>query len=80
MTHEVVECAVVDGAATTVTLDHEHLVAILGVDVVILHIEDCWNWISETSKRERRKIPVSAPNDPMAHPPDQLQKMFSTIM
>jgi hypothetical protein len=27
-----------------------------------------------------RCVPVSAPNDPMAHPPDQLQNIFSTMM
>jgi hypothetical protein len=26
------------------------------------------------------EIPVSAPKEPIAHPPDQLQKTFSTMM
>jgi hypothetical protein len=38
MTHEVVESAVFECAASAVALDHEHLVAVLRVDMVVLDI------------------------------------------
>lgn len=39
--HEIVELAVVERSAAPIALDHEHLVAILGVDVIVLHVENC---------------------------------------
>ena len=36
--------------------------------------------INMFTEEESGKIPVSAPKDLIAHPPDQLQKTFSTII
>jgi hypothetical protein len=33
-----------------------------------------------SQRRKTVEIPVSAPKEPIAHPPDQLQKTFSTMM
>lgn len=56
---KVVKLAVVNGTAAAVGLDHEHLIA-----------------LPSTGGSEgvmTQHLPVSAPKEPMAHPPDQLQ-------
>jgi hypothetical protein len=41
VSHKVVELTVIDRAAATVALDHKHLVAVLRVNMVVLHVENC---------------------------------------
>jgi hypothetical protein len=40
--HEAVKRAGVDGSASAVRLDHEHLIGFLGVDVVVFDIVNIW--------------------------------------
>lgn len=43
MSHEIVKCCTGQATRTTVRLDHHHLVAVLGVDMVIVDVGNCLN-------------------------------------
>jgi len=83
--HEVVEGARGQGAAAAIRFYHEHLVAVLGIYVVIFHIRNGYFPLISvlfllSKKRGKGEVPVLAPREPIAQPPDQLQKMFSTMI
>ena len=74
MTEEGFEGAVFDGSGTAAGFEHVHLVGVLGIDVAVVDVGYCSEFVSMLkSEKEDLDIPVSEPKLPIAQPPDQLQ-------
>lgn len=74
MPDKVVEPTILHASRATIRLDHEHLIGLPCIDVLVGDVRD--GCVGVSSDKERNEVKYSqtpAPSEPTAHPPDQLQ-------